>query len=231
MSRFLTSTFVIALICCFSQHTKAQERLNDFEIWAKLAVEGDVGERWKLGLEQQIRFDENSTEVKNFFTEFALNYKISSHFALLGRARFFTRNDNRGADQGFKNYFRYQLGFRIKHEAGQFRFNHRLLYQRRDRFNLTPEEGDVILKYARYRLKTTYKIKNWKYDPIFTGEYFLAFENPVENIPDGMRLGIGTERSYEGFGKLGLFYRYEWTINYPFPEGNFILAFAYTYEF
>ena len=137
--------FSIGLICLGIFQVNAQDgRLNDFEIWAKLAAEKDLTERFKFGVEEQIRFDKNSSELKNFFTEISLNYDLSDNLALLGRARFLTRNDNSGADQGRKDYFRYQLGLRLKHKSGQFRFNHRLLYQRRDRFNLSPEEGDVI---------------------------------------------------------------------------------------
>jgi len=229
--RLFLSVIVLGVFVTSLDLNAQDGRLNDFELWAKLAAEGDIGQRIKLGLEEQIRFDENSSEVKNYFTELALNYRLSDNFALLGRARFLTRNDNSGGDQGKKNYFRYQLGFRLKHQTGQFRFNHRFLYQRRDRFNLTPEEGDIIVKYARYRFKTEYKIKKWKYDPIFTAEYFLALDNDIEELPNAFRLGIGTERKYEGFGTLGLFYRYEWTTNFIYPEGNFILALAYTYTF
>lgn len=224
--------FILLLGFTLSASLKAQNgRLNDFEVWAKLAAETDLSEKFKIGMEEQIRFDQNSSEVKNFFTELALNYALSDNFALLGRARYFTRNDNRGGDQGMKNYFRYQLGFRLKHESGQFRFNHRLLYQRRDRLNLSQDEGDIIIKYARYRLKTEYKIKNWKYDPIITAEYFMAFDDTIEELPDAIRVGLGTERNYDGFGTLGLFFRYEWTTIFIYPQGNYILALAYTYQF
>lgn len=222
---------LVLLTMVMAGHSQAQERLNDFELWAKLAVEGDVSERLKLGLEQQIRFDQNSSELKNYFTEIALNYNLSENFTLLGRARFLTRNDNSGADQGRKNYFRYQLGTRLKHRAGQWRFNHRLLYQRRDRMNLKPAEGDVLVKYIRYRFKTEYKIKSWPYDPLFTVEYFHALKNEFEEHPKAMRVGIGTERNYKKVGTFGLWYRYEWTLDYAFPQANYILSLAYTYKF
>lgn len=227
MIKFRSLTIVFFLITLSSVEAFSQnERLKDFELWAKLAVEGRPTEKIKLGLEQQIRFDENASEVKNYFTELALNYDLTDNFAFLGRARFLTRNS-----QNRKNFFRYQLGVRLKHRSGQFRFNHRLLYQRRDEMGKSTDEGDIIIKYFRYRFKTEYKIKSWAYDPIITAEYFQGLANDLANPPNAIRIGVGTERNYDKIGTFGIAYRYDWTLNNDFKVARGIVALGYTYKF
>lgn len=227
MKTFKSLIFIFTFIAISGAQTFGQdERLRDFEVWAKLAIEGKPAERIKLGIEQQIRFDENASEVKNYFTELSMNYDLSEQFAVLGRARFLTRNS-----QDRKNFFRYQLGLRLKHRSGQFRFNHRLLYQRRDEMGKRANEGDIIIKYVRYRFKTEYKIKSWAYDPIITAEFFKGISSDFANPPNAIRLGIGTERSYDKIGTFGIAYRYDWSLNSEFKVGRYILALAYTYAF
>lgn len=210
---------------------KGQERLTDTELWLKLAAEAQLADRLELGLEEQLRLDQNFSELKSYFTEVSLAYDLSKSIALLGRLRYTTRNDNSGATQGQFNFLRYQLGTRIKHEAGQFRFKHRLLYQRADQVDIRPDEGDIIVKYFRYRFETEYKIKNWAYDPLFSIEYFKAFENALDDRPDAIRLNFGTEDEIDNVGIFGIQYRYEWTINDIFPRANHIISLSYKYKF
>lgn len=231
MSR-LKPIYLLSLFSFLSfQQAVGQERLQDAELWLKIAAEAKLSKKLEIGLEEQIRFDQNISELKSYFTEMALGYDLSEQIALLGRLRYTTRNDNSGATQGEFNFLRYQLGTRIKHRTGQFRFSHRLLYQRADRVDIRPDEGDIIVKYFRYRFKTEYKIKNWSYDPEVSLEYFRPFENPLDDRPDAIRLNVGTENSLDNIGTFGIQYRYEWTVNYAFPRANHIIALSYSYNF
>jgi len=231
MSRLKRTYFLPFLLLLFIQQVSAQERLQDAELWLKIAAEAKLSDKFEVGLEEQIRFDQNMTELKSYFSELSLGYDINDQIAILGRLRYTTRNDNSGATQGEFNFLRYQLGTRIKHRAGQFRFNHRLLYQRADRVDIRPNEGDIIVKYIRYRFKTEYKIKNWSYDPEVSMEYFKPFENALDDRPDAIRLNIGTENNIDKIGTFGIQYRYEWTVNYAFPRANHIIALSYSYSF
>lgn len=208
-----------------------QERLHDWELWMKLSGKAKLTDKVDLGLEEQIRFDKNISELKSYFSELSLEYDIIDAIGLIGRIRYTTRNNNSGATQGKFNFLRYQLGTRIKHKSGQFRFKHRLMYQRADRVDIKPDEGDIIVKYIRYRFETEYKIKNWSYDPIMSLEYFNPFENELDNRPDVFRLNVGTENELKKIGTFGIQYRYEWTVNYPFPRANHIIALSYQYNF
>lgn len=231
MKSWLKFGILLAFLGGPSFSVNGQERLTDTELWLKMAAEAKIANRLELGLEEQLRLDQNFSELKSYFTEVSMAYDLSKPIALLGRLRYTTRNDNSGATQGRFNFLRFQLGARIKHEAGQFRFKHRLLYQRADRIDIRPDEGDIIVKYFRYRFETEYKIKNWAYDPLFSIEYFKAFENALDDRPDAIRLNFGTEDEIDKIGVFGIQYRYEWTINDIFPRANHIIALSYKYKF
>ena len=222
---------VISLLAVFSSARAQSGSVQDFELWLKAGAQADLSENIQLEVEQQIRFDENSSEVKNYHTEAGLSFELTDNIDLLWVNRLVRRNDNRGEVQGYETHFRYQLGTQFKHRAGQFRFRHRLLYQHRNELGRTESEGDIARQFIRYRFLTEYKIKNWPYDPRFKVEYFNDLPKEFGNTNDQIRFGIGTERNYKKIGQFSIEYMLERSLNIPITELTYILVFRYEYRF
>ncbi|NVK86103.1 MAG: DUF2490 domain-containing protein [Cytophagia bacterium] len=204
---------------------------SDFELWLKMGGKVDLGEKWRLDFEEQIRFDENVGAVKNYHTEAEINFKASKNLDLVFVPRFIRRNDNSGDTQGYENLIRFQIGGKFEHESGQFEFKHRLLFQHRNQMGVKKNEGDVPEKFLRYKLNTQYKIKDWKYDPEFSVEYFQPIDNDLVNTNKSIRFGIGTERDYDQFGEFGIDYMIDLSLGLAIREVAHILSFKYTYSF
>lgn len=228
MRAFLTRlSFLILAIPGLAQNGSVQ----DMELWLKAGAQVEFGDALQLEAEQQIRFDENASEVKNYHTEVALTYELDKNIDLFFVNRFIRRNDNRGENQGYESHFRYQFGTQIKHRFRQFRFKHRLLYQHRNELGLTTAEGDVARRFLRYRFLTEYKIKNWSYDPRIKVEYFNDLPKEFATTNDQLRFGIGTERSYKKLGQFSFDYLIERSLDLPVTEWTYILVFRYEYRF
>lgn len=207
------------------------QRSTDFELWLKLGGKVDLAEKWRLDFEEQIRFDESVGAVKNYHTEAELKFKASKKLDLIFVPRFIRRNDNSGDNQGYENLIRFQVGSAYEHKSGQFEFKHRLLFQHRNEMGVRKDEGDLPEKVIRYKLNTEYKIKNWKYDPQFSVEYFNALDKPLTNEFNSIRFGFGTERGYDKFGDLGIDYLLDMTLGRPVQQVAHIISLKYTYKF
>ena len=225
MKRILVICFLLCASGAYAQ------RSTDLELWMKLGGKVDLSEKWRLNFEEQIRFDESVSAVKNYHSELELIYRPSKNVDVFFVPRFIRRNDNSGDNQGYENLIRFQLGGAYEHESGQFEFKHRLLYQHRNEMGVKKDEGDVPEKVIRYKLSTEYKIKNWKYDPQFSVEYFNALDKPLTNEFNGIRFGIGTERGYDQLGEFGIDYLLDLTLGRPVPQVAHIISFKYTYKF
>lgn len=223
--------FLILLLTtgfCGLSHAQSS---SDFELWLKMGGKVDLGEKWRLDFEEQIRFDENAGAVKNYHTEAEIIYKPNKKIDLMFVPRFIRRNDNSGDTQGYENLLRFQIGGTYEHESGQFEFKHRLLFQHRNQLGIKKDEGDVPEKYLRYKLNTEYKIKDWKYDPEFSIEYFQTIDNKLVDTFNSIRFGIGTERNYDRFGEFGIDYMIDLSLGLDIQEIAHILSFKYTYSF
>lgn len=227
------STFFICLVICTATNSligQTNNRVVDTEVWLKAGAKIDLFERWELEVEEQIRFDEDVNALKNFHTEIALTFKATDDLSIHAVSRYITRNDNRGAIQGFEDLFRYQLGASYKHDLGDLRLKYRILYQNRNEMGISESQGDIPEKFLRLRTSVVYKIKNWKYDPAFRVEYFNALNNEV-GTNNQYRLGIGTEREYKKFGELGFYYLFESSLGLNIKQLTHIFSFKYTYSF
>jgi len=203
----LKKLIYIAIALGISVGVQAQDvRLTDVELWLKAGAKVDLTQKLRLSFEEQIRFDNDLADLKNYHTELDFRYELSERFDLLAVGRFITRNDNEGENQGFENRFRYQVGTSYAHRTGQWRFKHRLLYQNRNDLERTKAQGDVHEQFWRLRTNVEYKIKDWKYDPQFRVEYFGTLNPEETGAVDQTRIGFGTEREYDKLGEFGFFF-------------------------
>ncbi|MDB4447649.1 DUF2490 domain-containing protein [Roseivirga sp.] len=228
----LQTALIFLLFCALTSSLAGQtnNRVTDTEVWLKTGAKIDLFERWELGVQEQIRFDDDVNALKNFHTEMELTFKPTDNLSLHVVSRYITRNDNRGAIQGFEDLFRYQFGVSYKHALGDLRLKYRALYQHRNEIGISESQGNIPEKFLRLRTSATYKIKNWKYDPEFRVEYFNALNDEV-GTNNQFRLGIGTERDYKEFGELGFFYLFESSLGLNIKELTHIFSFKYTYSF
>ena len=222
---------VLGLLLSIGQVKAQSGSEQDFELWLKAGAQADLTAAIQLEAEQQIRFDKNASEVKNYHTEVALSYALNDQIDLFFVNRFIRRNDNRGEVQGYESHYRYQVGTQISHKWNRFRFRHRLLYQHRNELGLRREEGDVARRFLRYRFLTEYKIKNWPYDPRFKVEYFNDLPKEFATTHDQIRFGVGTERKYRKIGQFSFDYLIERSLDLAVTEWAYILLLRYEYRF
>jgi len=189
--------------------------VRDFEVWSGLTFEKSFLEnKLDIGLTQEFRFNDNSSQLNVFFTELESKYTFKNNIVLGGAYRFI-RNDNK---DGYVSQHRINLDLGYKYELDRLTFGARARYQSR----ISSDEDEYSVTKYRFRLKAEYNIKNWKLDPYVSAEVFHRSEDYLINyIPEiteavlrssgfeKMRYTVGTSYKISDHFKLGAFYRIE----------------------
>ena len=71
---------VIFLIACYTIVSAQTTQLTDVELWLKAGGKVDLSERLRLSVEEQIRFDNDLADLKNFHTEIDLRYELTEQW-------------------------------------------------------------------------------------------------------------------------------------------------------
>jgi hypothetical protein len=201
--------------------------VRDFETWNSITLNYKVSKKVKLGLEQQIRLNDNSSIWNQNFTELSGRLKLNKSFDMGLEYRYLKRNDKEGNVQGIKKYNRFAFYTKFNKELKRFKLSTRLQYQTRSQFgDLAPINTNPVQK-LRWKIGADYNIRKWKLDPSFSAEIFqpLFTESDLEKY----RLTLATKYDLKKWGSLKAFYRFEKEMNILYPLSSHIIGFNYTY--
>ena len=228
----LKQPYIIALLGCIlsaGSITAQSNDTNDLENWTTIGLEYTLNDKWDFGLEEQLRLDENISEISKYFTELTANYSVSKKLYIGGGIRYIRENDNQGKKQGYENHFRAHIDAAYKRKANDFYLKFRLRYQRQNELGVDASEGVDAKQHIRFRTSLTYRIKNWKLDPRFSAEIFNRLDMGTQSGFDKYRLTLGTVYKLNS-GKLHLFYRIQKALNTNTPRTDNILGIKYIHN-
>ena len=203
---------------------------KNVESWSIAEFRYYPSKKFRFGIEQQLRFNENISVFDRTFTELNGRYSFWDNFNFGLAYRYMFLNDNSGLVQGIKNHYRwdYYLSYEIK--VKKLKIENRIKYQHRK--EIRDKSIRCICETRNYwRLKSEidYKIKNWKYDPYLSAEIFLPTNKRENQLHNRYRLGLGTNiKIYKG-QKILLKYLFEREIKSWNPEANSIFQIKYIY--
>lgn len=226
---FFFRTLLIGIVCIHTIHSQTEDT-NDLESWNSITVRYKPNKKWSFELQEQLRLDENISEISEYFTQLGIERSITKNFDFGVGLRFIRENDNEGSIQGYENHFRFHLDAMYKHELKRFTLQYRLRYQNKNDLSISTSEGDYAKQNIRFKAGMEYNFKNWKLDPKFSAELFNRFQKEEDdNGFSKLRFTLGTDYKFKKLGKLGLFYRIEKDLNETIPETTNIIGLKYIY--
>ncbi len=232
-AKYIIFLLSILLPMLFTQSAFSQDgefkTIRDLESWGSFNLKYKINKDWKIGLEEQVRFSNNSSEVDAFFTELNTDYDFSKNVYCGIGLRYIRQNDNVGDIQGFESHMRLHFDLGYKYKAQRFNIDTRIRFQTKNELGISKEQGDYANNNLRLKTGLEYNFKNWKLDPEFSAEIFRQYENG-ENEFNKLRFTIGTKYNLKAFGKIRLFYRMEKELNTSYPKTTNILGIKYTYS-
>ena len=201
--------------------------VRDMETWSSINLDYKASKKFKLGLGQQLRMEDNTSNVQQYFTNLYGEYKLSKAFKLGLEGRFIRDNDDEGKIQGYENHLRWALYTGFQHDVNRFNLKYRLQYQNKNELGVSSSEGVVAIEKIRLKLGARYNIPKWKLDPRFSAEVFrnIGSTNQFSKI----RGTLGTKYSFKNAGTLGVFFRIEKELNQTYPLTSHVIGLNYTY--
>jgi len=201
--------------------------VQDLEAWTSTQLKFKVNKKLDFALEEQLRLKNNASNVDQYFSELTANYNLSNNFNLGLGSRYIKVNDNVGKKQGYETHFRWNVDLGFKHEIKNLDLKYRLSYQSRNELSITTAEGDSARNALRLKISSGYNIKNWKFDPKLSVEFFNVLNN--NNGLNRVRYTVGTDYNFKNAGELGAYVRMEKELTGVFRKTTNIIGIQYVY--
>jgi hypothetical protein len=201
---------------------------SDFETWSSVGAEAKLGEKWGVGIEEQLRLKENSAVTDEYFTGISLKYTmIDKKLKFAGGYRFISENNS---EENYELEHRLNFDAIYLHSFNRLKLSTRLRYQSRNDIGEKADDGDYSRQYLRLKLKTEYKIKNWKLDPIASVELFRKFEKYTIPYFSDLRIRVGTSYDMKKFGEIQVFYQFNQEFWVSYPQTTYVIGLGYRYK-
>ncbi len=222
MKRSLLLFFFLNSIL-FSSFSQQQDAV----FWGGVGIQKMVSKRFSVNVFNQYTFNQNYTELGNFYFDIGFNFKINNNFSVSGNYRFI---QSRNLDNFYTDRQRLYGDLSYRKSFGNFSVSFRTRFQSQyyglsfiEHENYKPNRY-----YSRNLLTLRYKL-NYTYSLYVSREQFFHW-NTI-NKTDSWRTSIGAYYTIDMYKKIALFYTLQQSINVKYKKNNYITGVSYYYKF
>ena len=203
----LQSSFRLILMLLLVVNSVDAQISNDLEGWSAVELNLKATKKLSFSVAEHLRFRNDISTVKNYFTQIKVNYEILKNLELGAGVRYITKNDDVGGQQGYDPFFRYQFDAAYRHKIEKLGLFFRLRYQNKNQLGRSESEGDVAKEFIRTRFGVGYKIKPLKLTLRVFAEHFNQPTNSkIEQSETRMRYTLKLNRRFKKIGAFTVFY-------------------------
>ncbi|MGB1324228.1 MAG: DUF2490 domain-containing protein [Flavobacteriaceae bacterium] len=203
----LQSSFRLILMLLLVVNSVDAQNDNDLEGWSAVELNLKATKKLSFSVAEHLRFRNDISTVKNYFTQIKVNYEILKNLELGAGVRYITKNDDVGGQQGYDPFFRYQFDAAYRHKIEKVDLFFRLRYQNKNQLGRSESEGDVAKEFIRTRFGVGYKIKPLKLTLRVFAEHFNQPTNSkIEQSETRMRYTLKLNRRFKKIGAFTVFY-------------------------
>ena len=221
--RFLV-IFVFPLGFFLGSPLRAQVR--DAGLWTSASFEAKVAKKLTACIAQELRFNENISELGTAFTDAGLGYKLNKHFQLAVNYRYIQkrRTDNY---YSFRHRFYIDVKYEKKIKPFQIQFRSRLQDEYDDIGRAS--DGGIPIYYSRNKLSMNWDL-NKPFSPYVSVELFSPLNYPRNKVIDNIRTTAGVDYEISKHQKFDLFYMIQKEVNVSNPGTDFVVGLGYAYK-
>lgn len=218
---------IFTLLFLFASFSVSSQEIKDAGLWLSLKLEKNINQKLSVDISEEIRFNENVTELGTIFTEVGGTYKFTDWFRLGGAYRFSNR---KRLDDSYSTRHRYNidLATRMKKEAYSLIYRTRFQSQYRD-IN-SSEDGSVPEYYNRHKLTLRFTPGNIL-RPYISGETYHRLYGDSPYMLDNIRFVAGTEVEINKHSTVDLFFLHQREVNVNRPDHDYIIGLGYVHTF
>lgn len=198
-------------------------QVNDAQAWLNIELEKKITQAFSAGFTQEVRLNENISEVGTIYSDIGVGYRFSQRFKAGISYRFTLKR--RLDDTYEKRHSWYAEGsYREKFKPVELAL--RLRYQSRyDEANTNENAGNAE-NHLRTKLNVNFDLDR-KYAPYLFGEAFFRLGYSPYQSFDELRFGGGVEYSFNRRNKLNLSYFISKEIGVNDPQTAYVIGAGY----
>ncbi|MCX6271463.1 MAG: DUF2490 domain-containing protein [Bacteroidetes bacterium] len=200
---------------------------NDAGLWTNITLEKKLTSRYSAFLSEEIRMNENISEIGTAFTEIGVSYKIMPGLNAGISYRFIQK---RQLDDSYEKRHRYMVDGSYRFKMKKFSITLRERFQSQYSAIRSSETGNIPDNYLRNKLTLKYDIRK-KLTASVSSEVFFQLNNPDGNEIDNLRHTAGLEYKLNKANIVEVFYLINKEINKADPVTDYVIGCGYTYSF
>lgn len=200
--------------------------MNDAGIWASMGLRSDLGKKFSIDGDVELRFNENISELGTVYGEALLGYKIhkrletSVGYRLIGKRRY---------DDSYSIRHRMLFNLAYKKKFNKITASLRARYQ--SQFSDINRSENWRVPDDYFRLKASFKYDtDKKWTPFVTGESFYYLNRPVGPLFTEYRLSAGVDYAYSNKSSINLGYVFDREVNVSNPWTYYIVSIGWSYK-
>lgn len=161
-------TFIIYGLSLATIVGQSDSQNTDLELWSSIQLNLNLGKKWDIKLQEQLRFDDNISSFKQSILQAEAAYDLFKFLELGSGMRLIGVKN----DEDLVRYYRWNLDASHKFKLWNVAFDNRLRYQQKKRTTDALEFPNYPTWDIRYRPTISYKRKKWKLEPKLGIEIF-----------------------------------------------------------
>lgn len=214
--------FPLGLFFC----SPVKGQVNDAGLWTSVNFEAKLAKRVSATVSEELRFNENITELGAAFTDIGLNYKLNKHFQFAINYRFIQRHR---LDNFYSFRHRFYADIKYSHKLKPFELSFRTRFQDQISDIGRAKDGGVPEYYLRNKLSLKWDL-NKAYSPYISLELFSPLCYPHLYAFDGIRTTAGFEYEFSKHHKIDIYYMIQKELNVSNPQTDFVLGLGYFFK-
>ena len=218
-------TTLLFLFCGIYINSFAQ--VNDAGLWTSIDVSKKLAGGFNASLSEEIRLNENVSEVGTAFTEIGITHKIIKRMTG-GISYRFIQSRRLDDSYSIRHRLNVDVAYRIKFKMISATVRER--FQSQVKNVQSSDDGSIPVNYLRNKVTFKYDT-NKKYTPWISFEAFLQLNNPEGNEFDNLRYSAGFDYKFNKKNSISLFYLINQEINVDDPLTGYITGVNYSYSF
>ena len=209
MKRIFVILFLVASIATFGQS-------KDIELWTGGEFKVKFNKKWSASIAEQLRFNNNVSNLRQAFTELSGKYKFNKYFALSTTYRYIGRPNS-------NNKNRFSLDFLAKYKLKEIplSFGYRLRAQKA----ITSVSKNTT-SYIRNKFSVNYNLSKLV-DPFIAYETYFMLKKSEFRLN---RITIGLDWKINKQMSICSYYRFQKETNVKFPARTHIIGLLFAYK-
>ena len=204
-----------------------RSQVNDAQLWLSINLEKKVTPALSVVFTEEIRMDENITEVGTLYSEIGISYRFWKKFKVGASYRFISK---RRLDDTYENFHSWYAEAFYKEKFKPVGLTLRVRYQSRYAEAFSSEKAAIPKNHIRTKLTVKYDLQQ-KFEPyVYAETYFRLGETTVQSF-DQLRLCAGIEYTFNRMHMIDLRYLFCREYNTVNPEMKYVIVLNYYLTF